>query len=144
MKISCYLRRNIVYLPTVGEIEPGFYREDEPIAVIAVADTAGLRNAFGEIVARGNPRVPNLLRGQYPKPAILKHAKVRSFGEFARGAQTWAIEQNAKGTRIIGYRRAQDRGWEPDPEQTVTLSPEQGIDGAIERLIAILQAKAAE
>ena len=61
---GCYLRKGIVYIPTWGKVEKGHYRGTEPVAVVPVLDVEGLRRAFRETIARGNPAMPRLPRAQ--------------------------------------------------------------------------------
>ena len=53
-----YLRKGKVFIPTFGLVHKGLYRDVEPVAVVDVSDTEGLRRAFRETFARGNPPTP--------------------------------------------------------------------------------------
>lgn len=61
-----YLRNGTVYLPTLGKMGKGFYRDIEPVIVTPVANTEGLRKALEQIISRGNPDVPILRGGSGP------------------------------------------------------------------------------
>jgi hypothetical protein len=53
MLYTCYLRDGIVYVPAVGK-RGGVYVTMEPVAVVPVADSEGVRRAFAEVI--GNKR----------------------------------------------------------------------------------------
>jgi hypothetical protein len=84
LRCHLYLRKGRVFVPTLGRVPGGPYRDIEPVTVVEVSDTDGLRRAFRQTIARGNPPV-----GPYPRPnpppVVLKHAGVKSWGAFARG-----------------------------------------------------------
>lgn len=141
--ISCYLRRRIVYVPTWGKIGKGYYSVIEPVSVLPVSDTDGLRRAFHEAFARGNPPVPRLPREQIPPPTILaKHAGVKDWHTFARGTLCWHIDERDGVTKITGQWKRPRGGWVDDPDQIVTFPPGSTIDDVFDRMIAILQEKA--
>jgi hypothetical protein len=137
MKLNTYLRRGRVFIPTLGRVPKGPYRDIEPVTVVEVSDVDGLRQAFHETIARGHPPV-----GPYPRPnpppVVLNHAGVKSWGAFARGASPWDIEERDGKYRIVGYRR-EPNNWAEDPEQTVGFPPGTKLDQVIDRMIAILQ-----
>jgi hypothetical protein len=137
MRLTLYLRKGQVIVPTLGLVDPGLYRDIEPVAVMGVADTEALRLAFKETIARGHPPT-----GPYPRPnpppVVVKHAGVKSWGAFARDASTWLVKQQEGRYRIIGYRR-EPNNWVPDPEQTVDFPPGTTLDQVLDRMIAILQ-----
>jgi hypothetical protein len=139
---GCYLRKGIVYLPTMGKVEPGFYMHTEPVAVVPVSDTADLRRALADTLRRGNPRVVAPPRHLYPPPLILKYAGVKSYSTFTRGASAWHISKERTGWEIVGQRKGSSRGWVNDPEQKVRLAPEAGIDEVCDRMVEILQERA--
>jgi hypothetical protein len=137
MRCHLYLRKGKVFVPTFGRVSGGPYRDIEPVAVVEVSDAEGLRRAFREAIARGNPPV-----GPYPRPnplpVVVKHAGVKSWGAFARGALPWSIEEENGIIQIIGRRKTPD-GWVEDPEQTIDFPSGTTLDQAIDRMIAILR-----
>jgi hypothetical protein len=137
MRSHLYLRKGKVFIPTFGRVPGGPYRDIEPVAVVEVSDTEGLRRAFRETIARGNPPV-----GPYPRPnpppVVVKHAGVKSWGAFARGASPWVIEEWDGKHQIVGHRR-EPNNWAEDPEQTVDFPAGTTLDQVIDRMIAILQ-----
>lgn len=66
MYFHFYLKNAIVYVPTVGKMGEGFYRDIEPVAVVAASNTEALRVALSGAIAQGNPCVPMLQRRQWP------------------------------------------------------------------------------
>jgi hypothetical protein len=137
-----YLRRAIVYIPTYGIIEKGFYRTVEPVAVVPVSNLEALRQALHDTIARGNPSVPNLARGQWPQPVTLEHAGIKTWGEFNRGASYWGIEEDDGIFRIIGHEQHTREGWKEDPGKSQMFPAGSNVDEVVDRMIAILQAAA--
>ncbi len=95
MDCACYLREGKVYIPTLGKMDQGFYREIEPVTVVDVSDTDALHAAFSETIARGTPKVPRLFRSATP-PIVPKYAGVRSWKAFASDASTWGINERGE------------------------------------------------
>jgi hypothetical protein len=137
MLCHLYLRKGKVFVPTLGRVPGGPYRDIEPVTVVEVSDTDGLRQAFHSTIARGNLRV-----GPYPRPnpppVVLKYAGVKSWGAFARWALPWVIDERDGEYQIIGHRR-EPNNWAQDPEQTIKFPPGTTLDQVIDRTIAILQ-----
>ena len=144
MQLTCYLRGKVVYLPTLGKIGTGFYRYIEPVETAPVSEDADLRQALLETIRRGNPTVPNVRRSDHQEPVLPKYAGLKSWSAFARGATPWSVSDETGLYQIIGQRKRPDRGWEDDPDQTITLPAGSTVDDLCDRLIAILQAKAAQ
>ncbi len=144
MLVSCFLRKGIAYVPTYGlGIESPVYDMLEPIDVVPAQDSAGLRKALKDAIARGNPRVPLPLGRRWPKPPLLKYAKVRGETEFQRGGHMWDLVSREDKVILRGYRSQGNGVWSPDPDQTIVFPPgDQALETAMERLIAIVQAKA--
>jgi hypothetical protein len=138
----CYLRRGIVYLPTVGVIDKGFYREIEPVAVVPLSNIEALRMALSDTMARGNPKVPSLGQSQKPPPVILKYAGVKTWTAFAHATSTWGFGEQDGAFQIVGYRDSATGGWEQDPDNIVTLPSGSTPEEAVDRIILILQAAA--
>jgi hypothetical protein len=139
MNCGVYLRNGILYLPTMGKMEEGFYRGVEPVAVVPVSNTAEAGEALQTMISRGNPIVPMLRRREIPPPVLLKYAGVKRWSEFERGMQFWTIDEKDGCFRIAGQRKHQDRGWRDDTEQIVSFPPGTEVGEIIDRFIAILQ-----
>jgi hypothetical protein len=58
MLFHSYLRNAIVYVPTVVKLQTGAYMDVDPVAVVPVANTDGLRHALLDAIARENAIVP--------------------------------------------------------------------------------------
>lgn len=142
MLCTCYLRKGIVYVPTLGRVGTAHYRVVEPVAVVTVSQTSDLRGAFREAIARDNPTVPPLPVHDRPPPLMLKYARVRSWSAFERSTLTWDLKSRNGRYEIVAQRRRPDRGWEPDPTNIVVFPPEATVDDLIDRMIAILQESA--
>ena len=142
MNCHLYLRKGTVYLPTMGKMGEGFYRGVEPVAVVAVSNTDGVRQALQATITRGNPIVPMLRRSEWQPPVLLKYAGVKSWSAFERGMSFWTIKDDGTSFRIAGQRKQPNRMWNDDPEQMVPFPPGSTEDQVIDRMIAILQGAA--
>jgi hypothetical protein len=140
MHCHLYLRKGKVFIPTSGLVPGGPYRDIEPVAVVEVSDVDGLRQAFRETIVRGNPPVGPYPR-PHPPPVVIKHAGVKSWSAFARGALPWGIEEENGIFQIVG-RRKTPNGWVEDPDQTIEFALGTTLDQVIDRMIAILQGAA--
>jgi hypothetical protein len=142
MLCHLYLRKGKVFVPTLGHVPGGPYRDIEPVTVVEVSDTHGLWQAFHQTIARGTTPV-----GPYPRPnpppVVLKYAAVKSWGAFARGASPWIIDERDGKYESIGHRR-EPNNWAKDPGQSVNFPPGTTLDQVIDRMIAILQEAAGQ
>jgi hypothetical protein len=140
MQLKTYLRKGRVFIPTLGFVTGGLYRDVEPVTVVDVSETDSLRRALCETAARGHPPT-----GPYPRPnplpVVAKHAGVKRWGDFARGASPWTIRERDGVYEIIGYRR-EPNNWAEDPEQMLNFSRGTELNQVIDRMIEILQAAA--
>jgi hypothetical protein len=137
MLYKCYLRKGVVYVPTVGD-RRGVYTLIEPVAVVLVTNTEGLRAAFRDAVARKNIDVPPV-KGKWPPPILPKYAGVKTSAAFDRGASTWNIQEDEGKYKIVGYRPHPEGYWAEDRDQTIEFPPGTLMDAVIDRMIAILQ-----
>jgi hypothetical protein len=145
MRTNYYLVKGIVYLPTWGAFtKTGALRVVEPVAVVPLSDTVGLRRAFREVLARGNPAVPPLSGDQLKQRILPKYTGIKSDRAFYRSAESWSIEEKNGLYKIIGKQRRPDAGWKDDPKQTIDFPPGTDAEQVIERAIAIIEAKARE
>jgi hypothetical protein len=134
-----YLRKGIVYVPTMGIMEKGFYRGIEPVSVVSVSNSEALREALAATIARGNPTVPKLRRREWPPPVVLKYAGVKSWSAFERGMMLWSIEEKDGVWKVVGTRKGSDGAMVDDPDQTTTFPAGVSAHDAISRAISIVQ-----
>lgn len=139
MHSSICLRKGIVYVPTMGKMDKGFYRGVEPVAVIPASNTDALHQALTETIARGNPHVPMLRRRDWPPPVVLKYAGVRNWSAFERGMRLWNIVEEEGVFQIAEKEKQPDRMWREDPNQIVNFAMGSTIDVVVDRMIVILQ-----
>jgi hypothetical protein len=139
MNCHIYLRNGIVYVPTMGRMDRGFYRGVEPVAVVPVSNTEGLRRALAETIARGNPDVPMLRRNEWPPPVLLKYAGVKTWSTFERDMSLWDIKQDAGSFRIESNSKRANGMWLEDPKKTITFAPGTSVDDVVERMITIVE-----
>lgn len=137
MLYNCYLRHNLVYVPTVGR-RGGAYTDIEPVAVVPITNSEALHRAFVDAIGRKNVAIP-LQKGKWPAPVVLKYAGVKSWGAFARDASAWNIEEHEGRYRIVGHRKHPDGYWVEDADQKIEFTSGTTADEVIDRMIAILQ-----
>jgi hypothetical protein len=141
MLYNCYLRPNIVYVPTVGR-RGGAYTDIEPVSVVPITNADGLHRALLDAIARKNPAVP-LQKGKWPPPVVLKYAGVKTWSTFARDASAWNIQEKEANYRIVGYRKHPDGYWVEDHEKKIEFPRGTTIEAVVDRMIDILQEAAA-
>ena len=134
-----YLRRGVVYIPTLGRVDNAYYCSIEPVAVVPMSNTEALRRSLLDTIARGNPAVPRLLPGQSYRPVTLKYAGVKTWSAFERGTTYWGIEEEDGIFRIVFHQEAPTQGWEEDKEKRITFPPEAIAAEVVDRMIAVLQ-----
>ena len=139
MLVHCYLRRNVVYVPTVARLKTGAYREIEPVVVLSTADTDGLRRAIGDAIKRGNEIIPNPPKNDWPSPVLPKYAGEKTWSAFARSASLWSVKTNNTEYQITRFRE-HSRGYLVEDHQKIYRLPT--VSDVIERMIEILQAAA--
>lgn len=139
MNCHLYLRKGILYVPTMGKMDEGFYRGIEPVAVLSASNSESVRECLRAAIARGNPVVPVLPRRKIPPPVLLKYAGIKSWSEFERGMLFWTIEKRGGTFQIAGQIKNPDRMWRDDPDQIISFSPATPTDEVVDRMVAILQ-----
>jgi hypothetical protein len=137
MLFHSYLRNAIVYVPTVVKLQTGAYMDVDPVAVVPVAITDGLRHALLDAIARENAIVPPPPKDDWPPPVLLEYAGVKTWSAFARGASQWSIKVGKY--QIVGYRTHRDGYWVEDSDQKTDFPPGATVDDVVGRTIAILQ-----
>jgi hypothetical protein len=125
---NLYLRNGTAYVPTVSQTEAGFFLDTDPVEAVPAVDTEALRDAIKRAIARGNPGVPTPSRAAFPKPVVLRYAKVKSWSAFEKGCSSWTIVEADGLYQIKRSRKRPDRGWEDDPAQIEALPPGASID----------------
>jgi len=138
MLFHAYLRRGVVYIPTVAKRDTAVYTDIEPVAVVPVAHSEALRRALLDAIARKNATIP-VPKGKWPAPILLKYAGVKSWSAFARDASQWSIRDNDGVYQIVGYRTHPKGYWEQDPDQKTEFPPGSTVDDVVASMIAILQ-----
>jgi hypothetical protein len=144
MYIHFYLRNGIVYVPTVGKMGQGFYRDIEPVTKIPVVNTDALRRAIAAALETGNPEVPIPPRNNWPRAVIPKHAGVKSWSAFTQHMQIWGIDQRGGVFSIVGKKVKPDGTTIDGTNQTINFPDGTGPDQITERIVAILQKAAGE
>ena len=138
MLFQLYLRHGIVYVPTTAKRGTSVYTAIEPVAVVPVTHSDGLRRAFLDTIGRKNIAVLPP-KGKWPAPVLLKYAGVKTWAAFARDASVWNLEENDGVYRIVGHRVHAKGYWVEDPAQKIEFPPGATVDDVIDRMVAILQ-----
>ena len=136
---NVYLRNGTAFVPTVAQTDAGFFLDIDPVGVVSATETKALQDAVKQAIGRGNPRVPTPTRSAFPKPVLLKYAKVKSWPAFERGCLSWTIVEKDGVYRVKQGRKRPDRGWEDDPEKIEELPPGTGIDEVAQRVASFVQ-----
>jgi hypothetical protein len=142
MLFHAYPRTAIAYVPTVVKLQTGAYVDVDPVAVVPVANTDGLRRALLDAIGRKNAVVPPPPKDKWPPPILLKYAGVKTWAAFARGAAVWSIQETDGNFLIAGYQSHRKGYWEKDRRQETSFPPGSTVHDVVERMIAILQGAA--
>jgi hypothetical protein len=135
-----YLRKGVVYIPTMAREQSGIYCHVEPVFSVPVADEIGFRTIFQKLVAQGNPLIPNRPRNIRGESPILKLAGLKTFSAFARDTLVWGVEDLGGHYTILPYKDGKPRGWVPDRERKVEFAPGTAEDEVADRLVSMIQA----
>ena len=123
----------------MGKMGEGFYRGIEPVGVVSVSNSEGIRERLHADIERGSPAIPMLRRREIPPPILLKYAGVKSWPEFEKGLLFWTIKNEDGVFQIAGQKKQPDRMWRDDPDQLVKFPPGASVDDVVDRMIAIVQ-----
>jgi hypothetical protein len=135
-----YLRNRTAFIPTVAQTDAGFFLDVDPVDVVSASDTEALQHAVKQAIGRGNPKVPTPTRAAFPKPVVLKYAKVKSWPAFERDCLYWTTVEKDGVYHVIQGRKRPDRRWEDDPKRTEALPPGTGLDEVAQRVASSVQA----
>ena len=61
-----YLRKGIVFVPTVAKTEAGFFLDIDPVAVLESSDRQQVSEAIKAAILKGNRTVPTPTRAAFP------------------------------------------------------------------------------
>jgi hypothetical protein len=141
MLFTCYLRNNIVYIPTVARRKSSpIYSNIEPVSVVSIASVENVRRALFETIARKNPVIPDRdPKALRERPLLPKYAGVKSLPAFFRKASAWGITEDDGVYKKLIYRKHPKGYWQQDPEQEIHFPAGTVISEVVDRMIAILQ-----
>jgi hypothetical protein len=139
---NLYLWNGNVYVPTEARTEAGYFMDIDPVAVVSITDTDALRGTIKEAMDKGNPIIPTPTRAAFPKPVVLKYAKVKSWSAFEKGALNWTIVEKSGIYQIKPGRKRPDRGWEEDQAKIESFAFGTGVPSVIDRVASLIQAAA--
>jgi hypothetical protein len=141
MLYKMYLKKGNVYLPTTVSQGIARYMTVEPVTVVPVTDTEGLRRAFQNTIPKQNRFVPPSVEDARKPPVLLKYTGDKSWSAFMRGTAPWSIYEKDSKYQIEGYRTHSKGYWEEDPDNVIEFPVGTKIDDVIDRMIAILQSE---
>jgi hypothetical protein len=136
---NVYLRNGTAFVPTVAQTDAGFFLNVDPVGVVSATDTEALQHAVKQAIGRGNPKVPTPTRADFPKPVVLKYAKIKSWSAFEKGCLYWTIVEKDGVYDVKQGRKRLDRGWEDDPNRIEVLPPGISIDEVAQRVASSVQ-----
>jgi hypothetical protein len=90
--------KNLVVIPTSAKTEAGYSIDIEPVTVVPLGDLAAIKSAIRLAAFRTIGVIPTPLRGEFPKPVVLKPGKVRSWSQFHWNYFVAHINQKKDGT----------------------------------------------
>lgn len=137
-----YLRRNTTYVPTVARTEAGYYIDIEPVRVVSAKDSNALQRAIEQAMTEGNPNIPAPTRAAFPKPVVLKYAKVKSWSAFEGDALYWQILETDGTYQVKPGRRRPDGGWLGDAQRAESFPPGTAPDEVARRVAALVSSAA--
>jgi hypothetical protein len=145
--ISCYLRDDLVYIPTFGIDPAGHRKMIEPLAVAPLSKTDVFHQAIKDAILLGSPPLPTLDREESlaALPRLPSIAAVGTWSAFYDGIAIWDIEATDNGYGIFPKRLdPKSRRWVRDEERAVILPVETGLDAVCTFAIDVIRAAASE
>lgn len=111
---KCYLKKGMVYVPTVVNQGTAVYMDVEPVTTIPVVDTRALHQAFANLISKPNTFSQPSVEDARKPFVILKHSGDKNWPSFRRSAKCWVIKQKSGLYKIAGHRTHQGGYWEED------------------------------
>jgi len=140
MLCHLYIRDRTAYIPTAAKTDAGYYLDIEPVEVKTISDEEGFIAAIKRTINRGHPIVPAPTRGTgFPKPVILRHAKMRSLAAFEKDASYWQLHKQDNLYRIEQWKKGTQGGWISDQARSEALPLGASVDEAVKRLVSLVQ-----
>jgi hypothetical protein len=116
---NVYVRKGTAYIPDVALVKDGFNLDVEPVRVVDLQDIPSLVTAIHSAMTRGNPNIPKLPPGPFPKPVILEPAGVKSWAAFERRSACFSIWKDEREIEITETGRDGSGRWSDDPAVVV-------------------------
>src|SRR5258708_39144334 len=129
MLCHLYIRNGTAYVPTAAKTEAGYYLDIDPVEVTSISDAEGFARAVRQTIDRGHPTVPTPTRATgFPKPVVLRYAKVRSLTAFEKDTSYWQLHRKDDAYQIEQWMKGPQGGLLPDPARNERLSPGTSLD----------------
>ncbi|MFA6295296.1 MAG: hypothetical protein WC666_02630 [Candidatus Paceibacterota bacterium] len=141
MLCNIYLRKDIVYIPTTGRTDAGFYINIDPVNVIHVTDTEVLHSSIKNMLDKGNPQIPTPTRNTFPKPVLLNYVKVKSWAQFEDGAICFEVFEKDGLYKIQQMKKSESKGWEDNPTNAETFTSQTEVDTIVQKIVELIQSK---
>lgn len=130
-----------VLIPTQAKTTDGVGKVIEPMAVVDVQNTHGLRQVMLQVIGKGNPVIPHPSQEEMSKVGIL-HRKLgfKSHKTFNQKATIWHIGLG-DGIYSIEFSKiaTNGRGFDPDPTKEIIFPAGTPVDSVVDKLIEIIQ-----
>lgn len=123
-----YIREGKVFIPTVARTDAGYFVDVDPVFVHPVQDRQAIMGSVRSVIAGGNPVIPAFSRESFPKPVVLRYAKVKSWRAFQALASAFQLCLTDSGYEIQPLRKAGPNHFEEDFERLVKLPPGITVD----------------
>ncbi len=140
MHIGAYLRRNIVYIPTLKQIPGSYSHETEPVQIVPASDAIAVAEAFKHAIDSGNPPITEKEAAALPSWTITTPTGVTSRRAFDKDAITWSLDMDPTTGeyRMWGYEPFKGGGRVPGSVPAFTLpadTPRLEVAGRAAELI---------
>lgn len=148
MDISLRLYKGIVYIPTSHKVEGrGFHVDKAPVDAIPVEQAEELRKAILAAITRGNPPITldevRVIVADSKKSAMLSATHAKSWYVLDRQTKgLWGIVEKDGHYEIRVDQPMETHGWHEDKSKRILFPPEAPIEDVIDRVIAMIQARA--
>ena len=123
-----YLRKGMVFIPTVATTDAGFFMDIDPVSLVESESKQRVIEEIKATVAKGNPLVATPARASFPKPVVVKYANVKSWAAFEKNAFCWKIFKKDSSFQLRPQRKSLFRGWEDDLSRSETFDGETAIE----------------
>lgn len=134
--ILIYVYKKTAYIPTLYLVEPGHYKQLQPVDVVALDNFELLCLSIKRAIEKGNPKFS--LNDIDPKTAqpFVKGISWRSFG---RNADCWEVVEKDGSFQIKQQAKTESGGFVDSNLPDEFLKSNTGIDGIVSQIATKIQ-----